>query len=419
MILISTLSSLSKVSAQVTVVFEGTGSQTWQVPQGVQSVDVLIVAGGGGGAGNSAFNSAGGGGGGAGGLIYREGYSVTPGSNISVIVGAGGNGINVPSIAAGNGGNSVFDGLVALGGGGGIITPANNNTPANNGGSGGGGRQNPAGLGLQPTSASGGFGNNGARNSNDNGGAGGGGAGSQPANITGNDGGLGGNGLNYGTVFGTQFGVNGFFAGGGGGGGNALGALGSGGLGGGGNGSSARDNIAPTAGIPNTGGGGGGGSSSHGGANGGSGVVLLRYNLVSDLSISKDVNNPTPNSGDTITFQLTATNNGPSDATGVFVQDLLPSGYSYLDHTISSNGGAYNPITGLWDIGNLQLADSRVLTIVALVNSSGDYINNATINGDNDDLDLSNNLSTASITVCNAGRNQVILNQSKINNSFP
>lgn len=258
--------------------YSSVGANTFDVPSYINEVDVLIVAGGGGGAGNTGFNSAGGGAGGAGGLIFEAAYTVTPGSTIPLFVGDGGNGINSANNPAANGENSEFDGLIALGGGGGILTSGTNNNAANNGGSGGGGRENPAGIGLQPTSPDGGFGNDGARNvGGDNGGAGGGGAGSEPTNITGDDGGNGGDGLDYTGVFGTQFGDNGFFSGGGGGGGDADGALGLGGLGGGGNGASARDDIAPIPGMPNTGGGGGGGSSEHPGVNGGSGIILIKY----------------------------------------------------------------------------------------------------------------------------------------------
>lgn len=258
-------------------VYTSVGANIFEVVPYVTKVDVLIVGGGGGGAGYTSYSSAGGGAGGAGGLVFDSAYTVTSGATISVVIGGGGSGINSTGTAADNGEDSAFDGIKALGGGGGILTGGNNNNPAKNGGSGGGGRKNPAGLATQPTSSDGGFGNNGARNSTDNGGAGGGGAGAQPTDISGNDGGAGGDGLDYGAIFGTVYGDSGYFAAGGGGGGDANGALEVGGQGGGGYGSSARDNIAPTSGMPNTGGGGGGGSSDHAGADGGSGIILIRY----------------------------------------------------------------------------------------------------------------------------------------------
>jgi uncharacterized repeat protein (TIGR01451 family) len=71
----------------------------------------------------------------------------------------------------------------------------------------------------------------------------------------------------------------------------------------------------------------------------------------SDLSILKTVNNSTPYVGDDITFTITVTNNGPSEATNVQVVDLLPNGYAYVSHTVSV--GSYNIGTGLWEVGTV------------------------------------------------------------------
>ncbi len=110
-----------------------------------------------------------------------------------------------------------------------------------------------------------------------------------------------------------------------------------------------------------------------------------------DLAVVKTVNNPTPNVGSTIVFTLTATNNGPSAATGVAVNDLLPAGYTY----VSDNGaGAYVSGTGVWTIGSLANAASAALQITATVNATGPYANTATVTGSQDDPTPGNNTST-------------------------
>lgn len=48
--------------------------------------------------------------------------------------------------------------------------------------------------------------------------------------------------------------------------------------------------------------------------------------IASDLQVTKVVNNATPNVGQNVTFTIVARNNGPVNATGVVVNDLLPSG---------------------------------------------------------------------------------------------
>jgi uncharacterized repeat protein (TIGR01451 family) len=97
---------------------------------------------------------------------------------------------------------------------------------------------------------------------------------------------------------------------------------------------------------------------------------------VADLSLVKAVDNATPDVGSNVVFTLTATNDGPSDATGVTVTDLLPTGYTYVS---DDAGGAYNAGTGIWTIGGLTASSSAMLNIAATVNASGDYTNTAEV----------------------------------------
>jgi hypothetical protein len=379
--------------------FTSIGPANFTPPAGITEVDLLIVAGGGGGAGNTAYSGAGGGAGGAGGLIFESAYTVTSNNPISLSVGDGGNGINGINNPADNGDDSVFDGLTALGGGGGNITPGGEttNSPAADGGSGGGGRLNPAGSGLQEGSTDGGFGNDGARNSTDNGGGGGGGAGTQPSNITGNDGGDGGDGLDYSAFFGPSVGDAGFFAGGGGGGGDNVGAQGLGGQGGGGNGSSARDLIAPDAGMPNTGGGGGGGSSEHVGASGGSGIVIIRYRLsdVTNFLFINDgdwnvntnwANNSLPTSGADVTIAA-----NPQVINNQSVNNIEVSSGIEID---INNGITLSVSGNVNNLGNF-IGEGEVIlngTLAQTISGDGSFenlrLNNATSVDFNDPSDL-------------------------------
>ena len=263
-----------------------TSSGTFSVPSGISTVDVLVVAGGGGGGGDA------GGGGGAGGLIYRPGFSVTPGGTVSVTVGDGGTG-SQQSAVGDNGQDSVFGTLTAKGGGGGGGAAGGGNS----GGSGGGARSGQTSGGAsanQPTqsgeSGNYGFGNPGGNSNNGPGGGGGGGAGGAGAqNGSSNNGGDGGVGKAYTISDGT---TSVYYAGGGGGafeGGGRPGApkIGIGGQGGGGQGGArnttpaipdAQESPHATGGQANRGGGGGGnGENANGDSNGGKGIVIVRY----------------------------------------------------------------------------------------------------------------------------------------------
>ena len=281
------------------------------------TADVLLV--GGGGAGGYAFGDqdTGKGGGGAGGVVYGNNKTITAGS-YTLTIGQGGaaraNAANpsaVPPVGD-KGANTTGFSVTALGGGSGGQSDNYNWNVNLSGGSGGGGgarntNGNQGGSSTQPSFA--GWSTygyaGGSASSNNYGGAGGGGAGGVGSAPTGpennSSGGAGGAGINMSSIFGTDYGVSGWFAGGGSGGSYTTSTILSqtpGGQGGGGAGVSGKESAGspnPQAfttninGVTNTGGGGGGssedgqdssgnqagGGSASGG--GGSGIVLVRY----------------------------------------------------------------------------------------------------------------------------------------------
>jgi uncharacterized repeat protein (TIGR01451 family) len=79
---------------------------------------------------------------------------------------------------------------------------------------------------------------------------------------------------------------------------------------------------------------------------------------VADLSLSKTVSNATPDVGSNVTFTVGVTNDGPSQATGVTVDDDLPTGYAYVS---DDGGGAYVSGTGIWTVGSLANGASVTL----------------------------------------------------------
>ena len=129
-----------------------------------------------------------------------------------------------------------------------------------------------------------------------------------------------------------------------------------------------------------------------------SAVLEIPYTIIvclADVSITKNVNKPTANVGEDITFTLTVANDGPRDATQVEVTDILPTGYTYVSNTPST--GTYNTGTGVWTIGGLANGVQVTLEIVATVKATGVYVNSATVDANEDDNDTSNNTDTATI----------------------
>lgn len=251
-----------------------TAAGGWRIPEGVSTVNRLLVGGGGSG------GSGRGGGGGAGGFD-DDTQSLTPGSVVTVEVGQGG--IGVDNSEQGQDGQASTLGTTSVdGGGGGGAWGANSGRP---GGSGGGG----AGAdGNSPGAASGnGQGNAGGSGSSSAAGSGGGGGGAGAAGGSGSaNAGAGGAGSSSSIT-----GASVTYAGGGGGGSN-VGSPGAGGAGGGGAGCGPSACTA-TSGSAGLGGGGGGaeGALTYSGA-GGSGVVIVSYSTAaqSDVDYSLSFN---------------------------------------------------------------------------------------------------------------------------------
>lgn len=111
-------------------------------------------------------------------------------------------------------------------------------------------------------------------------------------------------------------------------------------------------------------------------------TVVPVPNGLSDLELTKTVDNPTPNVGDVVEFTVNVTNNGSSDATGVVITDLLPSGFTYQSHITTA--GTYNANTGIWNInGTIFNLNTETLVVLATVNTptgaTDEYLNVATI----------------------------------------
>ena len=114
-----------------------------------------------------------------------------------------------------------------------------------------------------------------------------------------------------------------------------------------------------------------------------------------NLSVFMFPNNPAPTVGDIISFTALAQNQGPSDATGVVVTNILPAGLSFVSATTTT--GSYNPVTGKWTIGYFNSGVNEQMTISVRVLGSGPVNNMISITGDQNDQDLSNNNFTSTI----------------------
>ncbi|MEQ8329794.1 MAG: Ig-like domain-containing protein, partial [Longimicrobiales bacterium] len=119
-----------------------------------------------------------------------------------------------------------------------------------------------------------------------------------------------------------------------------------------------------------------------------------------DLALSKSVDVATPGTGQNVVFSVTASNAGPSTATGVVVQDLLPAGLTFVSS--SASVGTYANGTGTWALGSLASGGVATLSMTATVTAEAGttIVNTATLAAsDQVDTDPDNNSASATVAV--------------------
>ena len=127
-------------------------------------------------------------------------------------------------------------------------------------------------------------------------------------------------------------------------------------------------------------------------------TINIDVPLASILIVNKTVNVERIVIGSTIIFTIIVTNYGPDNATGVYVVDLLPAGMKFV--SFSADVGTYDPITGLWTVGNLTVGESVMMNLSVIVTKAGVLINEASAFSDNYNPDKTGgNIDSANVTV--------------------
>ena len=114
-----------------------------------------------------------------------------------------------------------------------------------------------------------------------------------------------------------------------------------------------------------------------------------------DLELIKRVNVATPQPGDIITFQLTVFNNSQVDATGVTIEDVVPSGFRVVEGSMNEGGSLVGNNIVRWsdvDIDGLSLIRVSFEAEVLTPQPGRTYTNVAQITAaDQDDVDSTPN----------------------------
>ena len=114
-------------------------------------------------------------------------------------------------------------------------------------------------------------------------------------------------------------------------------------------------------------------------------LVIITDNIVGDIDMGKD-----------FLIFVNVTNKGPSNATNVAVSIPIPSGLVVLN---DNSSGAYNNLTGIWTIGNMQAGENRILKINVTSTYAATYVIVANITGNESDPVPSNNVDNLTIVI--------------------
>jgi len=147
-------------------------------------------------------------------------------------------------------------------------------------------------------------------------------------------------------------------------------------------------------------------------------VRELALNVVScsDLTITKTVDNLTPTIDSNVVFTISVTNVGSNQITDVVVNELLPSGYSFV--SVTAGVGTYN--SGVWEIPVINANETVTMQLTARVLSTGNYTNTVSIISSNPtDTDPSNNdAEVTTVPLCLIVYNEFSPNQDGSNEYF-
>ena len=115
------------------------------------------------------------------------------------------------------------------------------------------------------------------------------------------------------------------------------------------------------------------------------------------LVLDNDADKENIEMGEEVVWEVSVINLGNDTAKNVKVYDQLPDGLEYVSHTTTK--GTFNPDTGIWLIGDLEMINKAYLTTDSL------NLNNETYeeeeidveDSDDDDKDVSKSIASAKI----------------------
>lgn len=98
--------------------------------------------------------------------------------------------------------------------------------------------------------------------------------------------------------------------------------------------------------------------------------------------------------GSEVPWTVTVTSSGGT-ARNIIVMEVLTDNMEYVSHNVSY--GQYNPLTGIWNIGDLTNSNNVTLTVLTKLKTDGRFKFSANATTDSNDIDITNNYLILSI----------------------
>jgi uncharacterized repeat protein (TIGR01451 family)/LPXTG-motif cell wall-anchored protein len=124
-----------------------------------------------------------------------------------------------------------------------------------------------------------------------------------------------------------------------------------------------------------------------------------------DVAITKTGSPAGVTVGQNVTYTVTVTNNGPTNASSVVVTDTLPAGLNLVSTT---GGCSQNGAVLTCGLGTIPVGGSQSFTIVATATAVGILTNTASVTATQPDPDLTNNQASASTNVSQVAASGII-----------
>jgi uncharacterized repeat protein (TIGR01451 family) len=140
--------------------------------------------------------------------------------------------------------------------------------------------------------------------------------------------------------------------------------------------------------------------------------------ISADMAVT-DVWSTTSTEGSDVTYNLTVTNNGPSNATNVVLTDTLGANLNYVSATKSQGTFSQSGSTVTFSIGSVAVGQTVTATVTAQTLEDGNLTNTATVTSSQADANLNNNTSLATVAVAEdtiAVSGPIVLSGKKQNN---